>query len=309
MRRASSFLLGAFAVLGSAESVDFRFMTYNIRYAAENPTGGEKPWSIRRPLMAGQLDHEVAGRPDSLLCFQEALQQQVEDLNTDLGDAWKYVGVGRDDGDRAGEFSPIFYQPAEWELKRDTTYWLSETPHEVGSVGWDAALPRIATVAQFQHQETGTPLVYICTHFDHQGQVAREKSAELLVAIAEKWSSDNSSVPVFLGGDLNVDPENAAYETLATELNDVRDVVPVEKHSGHNMTFTGFDSDTSNDSQIDHLFVKEPSGIEWVSFAVLNTLFDNEIFISDHRPVVADVKLPVKVSGKALRRVSTAWRA
>ena len=300
MRYTASFLLGLFAASGAAKSFDLRLMTYNIRYAAQNPTGDEKPWSVRRPLMAAQLDHEFAGRPDSLVCFQEALYEQVENLKTDLGDGWNYVGVGRDDGDKGGEFSPIFYQSSEWKLQENKTYWLSETPDVVGSVGWDAALPRIVTVAKFQHRETKTPLVYMCTHFDHRGQVAREQSAELLVDIADEWSgSGKSRTPIFLGGDLNVDPSNPAYQTLASKLNDAKDVVPKEHHYGHDMTYTGFDHDTSNDSEIDHIFVKDPSGLGWISFAVLNTLFDDDVFISDHRPVVVDVRVPAKKGGKA----------
>lgn len=311
MKSASSLLLGAFAAAGvAADSLDLRLMTYNIRYAAENPSGGEKPWgSVRRPLMAAQLDYELAGRPDSLLCFQEALYSQVQDLKTDLGAEWEYVGIGRDDGLEAGEFSPIFYQPSEWELQEQKTYWLSETPDVVGSVGWDAALPRIVTVAKFQHQETGNPFVYMCTHFDHQGQVARENSAELLVQIADEWSSSNSTAPVFLGGDLNIEPDNVAYQILADKMNDVKDVVPEEHHYGHDMTYTAFDVDTGNDSQIDHIFVLDPTGLEWTSFAVLNTYFDNEIFISDHRPVVVDVIVPVKKCEKAKRMARLARMA
>lgn len=310
MKSAFTILLGALAATGvAAESLDLRLMTYNIRFASENPTGGEQPWNVRRPLMAGQLGYELAGRPDSLLCFQEALFSQVEDLKTDLGAEWEYVGIGRDDGLEAGEFSPIFYQPSQWELQEQQTFWLSETPEVVGSVGWDAALPRIVTVAKFQHQDTGSPFVYMCTHFDHRGQIAREQSAELLVQIADEWSAGNSSAPVFLGGDLNIEPDNAAYQTLAEKMNDVKDVVPVEKHYGHDMTYTGFDVDTGNDSQIDHIFVRDPKGLEWISFAVLNTYFDDEIFISDHRPVVVDVKVPVKKCEKAKRMARRAGMA
>jgi endonuclease/exonuclease/phosphatase family metal-dependent hydrolase len=307
MRFTNFILLGGLASLAAAKpqhDFDVRLMTYNIRYAATNPTGQEKPWAVRRPLMAGQLAHELAGRPDSLLCLQEALHTQVLDIKADLGQGWEYVGVGRDDGATGGELSPIFYRPDEWKLKDKDTYWLSETPHVVGSVGWDAALPRIVTVAKFEHTETGKPFVYMCTHFDHKGQVAREKSAELIVDIADEWASakGNKGASVFLGGDLNVDPENPAYQTLASKLHDVRDVVPQELHYGHDMTFTGFDSNVDNDSLIDHLFVKDLAGLEWESFAVLNTLYEDGTFISDHRPVVVDVRVPGKKSPRKDRR-------
>jgi hypothetical protein len=49
------------------------------------------------------LDPDIIG-------FQEVLHSQLEDLRALLGDAYGWVGVGRDDGHRAGEYSPIFYR-------------------------------------------------------------------------------------------------------------------------------------------------------------------------------------------------------
>lgn len=279
----------------AAETLDVRLMSYNIRYATTTPTGLEKPWSTRLPFMTSQLNYELAGRPSSLVCMQEALYSQVVDLKDGFGPSWDYVGVGRDDGVQEGEFSPIFYQPSQWRLLSNQTYWLSETPDVVGSVGWDAALPRIANAARLQHRQSGEAVVFLCTHFDHNGQTAREKSAELLVDIAGKWSTGNSThkSPVFLGGDLNVTPDNKAYKTLAAELHDIADVVPEALHYGHNNTSTGFDEDDSNNGRIDHLFVQDTDGLDFLTYAVLNTRFDDGIYISDHRPVVSDVRLSI----------------
>jgi len=148
--------------------------------------------------------NETAGRAGSLICMQEVLNQQLVDIKADLGSAWTHVGVGRSDGGQGGEFSPILYQPGVWQLQRNRTYRLSSTPDVVGSVGWDAALPRIVTVAQFAHVSTGAKLVYMCTHFDHQGQVAREQSASLVIQIADEWETpaqgSSELTPVFLGG-------------------------------------------------------------------------------------------------------------
>ena len=59
---------------------------------------------------------------------------------------YKYVGVGRDDGNRKGEFCAIFFNEKKYKLLRNSTFWLSENPNEV-SIGWDAALERICTYA------------------------------------------------------------------------------------------------------------------------------------------------------------------
>ncbi|KPM37462.1 hypothetical protein AK830_g9114 [Neonectria ditissima] len=288
-------LYGAVSVAAASRTLSLRLVTYNIRLAVSVPGAGEELWSVRHPLMSAQLNFETAGRPESLMCFQEATYPQVQDLDGSLGEAWTYVGVGRDDGAQAGEFSPIFYRPSVWKLEDSKTYWLSETPNEAGSVGWDAALPRIVTVARLRHDSSGARFVYMCTHFDHIGQVARENSAKLIASIADDWSTyKKKDIPVFVGGDLNVTPDNQAYLILASEMHDTKDVVPAEHHFGNSNTYTAFTVDTLDDTEIDHIFVNDLEGLEWDSFAVLDNRFDDGIFISDHRPVVVDFRMPRK---------------
>ncbi|KAK2049475.1 endonuclease/Exonuclease/phosphatase [Colletotrichum somersetense] len=297
-------LLGSVGVVCQTASLALRLMTYNIRWATPVVGPNEAYWSTRRPRLAAQLNYETAARPESLICMQEVVEQQLLDVAGDLGPAWAHVGVGRDDGAAAGEFSPILYRPDAWGLVRNQTYWLSETPDVPGSRGWDAALPRIATVASFRHIATGVPLVYMCTHFDHEGETARERSAELLVRLAKEWESEPGSalapVPVFLGGDLNVERDNAAYKTLVAEGNmrDARDVVPEARRTGHSKTYTAFTDIDWDDMLIGHLFVRDPAvrGMRFLSHAVLPNRFDDRLFISDHRPVVLDAEVSVEAA-------------
>jgi endonuclease/exonuclease/phosphatase family metal-dependent hydrolase len=292
--------LAAFMASEPAASINLRIITYNIRYATTSPSSGEQPWTARRPKMYSQLNFETAGRPESVLCFQEVLHQQLQDLQADLGPTWAHIGVGRDDGKTAGEYSPMFYQPTTWTLQRNRTYWLSTTP-DVPSKGWDAALPRIATVGQFRHASTGDLIVLMCTHFDNAGQIARENSARLLVNLAAQWEEPGSTdsaakTPVFLAGDLNSEPSNAAYKTFvaAGALRDVKDLVPVKNRHGNTKTYTAFTTSTSDDTQLDHIFVKDPTNITFLSYAVLPNRFDDDpVFISDHRAVVTDLQLSV----------------
>ena len=76
--------------------------------------------------------------PDADGNAQEVLHNQLLDLAELLGDDYAHVGVGRDDGKEAGEYSPIFFDKTKFELVRWKTVWLSETPEKPGSVGWDA---------------------------------------------------------------------------------------------------------------------------------------------------------------------------
>lgn len=60
------------------------------------------------------------------------------DLAELLGVKFDHVGVGRNDGKEAGEYSPIFFDRERFEVANWTTIWLSDTPNVPGSVGWDA---------------------------------------------------------------------------------------------------------------------------------------------------------------------------
>ncbi|TAQ85997.1 hypothetical protein B7494_g5656 [Chlorociboria aeruginascens] len=132
--------------------IPVRLLTHNIRYATTSPFPGEKPWSIRHPLLSSQLNFTTSN-PTSIICLQEVLHSQLLDIQSSLnsssptpGSGWSYVGVGRDDGEESGEYAPIFFRPSVWKLIEWKTVWLSESPDRPGK-GWDASSVRIVTVA------------------------------------------------------------------------------------------------------------------------------------------------------------------
>ncbi|ROT42544.1 endonuclease/exonuclease/phosphatase family protein [Sodiomyces alkalinus F11] len=302
-------LMATVAACTTQLSVNPRLISYNIRLATNNPGAAEPRWRDRLPALLSQLNYETAARPESLVCMQEVVPTQLADVAAGLGRDWNHVGVGRDDGKNCGEFSPIFYRPDTWDMLANTTYWLSPTPDVPGSRGWDAALPRIVTVAHLRHIKSGLPFVYMCTHFDHVGQVARVESARLLVRLARKYARSTSSstgaseadaTPVFLGGDLNIRPDNPAYlEMIAPgHYHDVRHVVGESRIHGHFYTFTGFHAGNppqSSLSRIDHIFVwrKEARNMDLLTYGVVENRFDDGLWISDHRAVVVDVNFQV----------------
>ncbi|KAJ4389655.1 hypothetical protein N0V93_007127 [Gnomoniopsis smithogilvyi] len=287
------------------ETIPFRIITFNIRYANPKPIPGEALWSTRCPKLATQLRFLAAGHPATFICLQEALANQVTDIKAELGGSWKYIGVGRDDGVAAGEFSPVFYDANVWTCERSKTYWLSQTPERAGSRGWDAVLPRIVTMGQFQYQQTRARVVVLSTHFDHRGIKAREESASLILRLTDAWVGSSSDVetsrhrkpPVFLGGDFNSTPSDKAYLTMTaagTGMTDISTLLPKERRYGNELTYSSFGENDEVPKRIDFLFVKDTSGIKFLTFGVLANRFDDGIFLSDHRATVADIEIPVK---------------
>lgn len=273
-----------------------RMVTFNIRYATDDPVLGERPWSVRCPKLCSQLRLITEGHESPFVSLQEGLYSQVKDIQSHLGDSWAHVGRGRGQGETDGEFSPIFYRSDTWKCERSETRWLSETP-EKPSKGWDAVLNRIVTMGEFSHKVTGTKVVVMSTHFDHIGVEARQNSAKLLIKFAQEWSHQGKSASaVLIGGDFNSTPDDTAYKTITAPgsgMSDISDLVPLSKRYGNTLTYTSFGEPTEWPQRIDFLFIQEPRTARIKTFGVLANSFDDQIRISDHRAVVADIEIAV----------------
>ncbi|EZG06697.1 hypothetical protein H106_03835 [Trichophyton rubrum CBS 735.88] len=290
---------------GRQGSLLFRILTHNIRYATTSPSAGEQPWSIRAPHIVNELDYHSRLNPESFVCLQEALHNQVTDVLAGLNarphaqaDEWAYYGVGRDDGKQAGEYSPIFYRPAVWTLQERETVWLPETP-SVPSKGWDAASIRIVTIGVFNHKASNTTVLAMNTHLDDQGSKSRLESAKLILSLIQKYLARHPEVKGnFLAGDFNSIESQEAYREFTKPGSSIVDTykkVPAAQHYGDEITFTGFDGKTKG-SRIDYVMVGPQSASASIPFtvngyAVVPNRFDNRIYNSDHRAVVADVTL------------------
>lgn len=283
--------------IDESELINVRLVSYNIRFATEKPVAGEKPWDVRRSRLVSQLRFIASDHGGAFFCLQEALHRQVLDIQNSLGDGWSHIGRGRGKRTHDGEYSPIFYRSDTWALERTETRWLSKTPNEP-SVGWDARFERIVTMGEFSHKVNGTRVVVMSTHFDHVGKKAREHSAELLIDFASEWSSKGSdgTAPsaVLIGGDFNSEPSDNAYKTMVAPdsgMSDIADLVPEQYRYGNKMTYTSFGEPGERPMLIDFLFIKEPRTAVVTSYGVLSNCFDDGIRISDHNPLVADIKI------------------
>ena len=285
----------------SEVTVALRLITHNIRYATKSPFQGEELWPIRRPLILNELRFNTAHSPEAFICLQEVLHEQLLDISSLLNNGtkeWQYIGVGRDDGVEAGEYSPIFYRPAVWTVVKYKTVWLSETPDRP-SKGWDAASVRILTVGVFQHRLSRKRVIAMNTHLDDQGSKSRLEAAKIISREMESLSHQAgiADIPTFLAGDLNSEPHMEAYRYFQEKypLADLQTLVEPQDRYGHRQTFTGFGFDKEPLKRIDFLFVRyaRTGSDPWIvkNYAVLENCFDDNVYSSDHRAVVADLEL------------------
>jgi endonuclease/exonuclease/phosphatase family metal-dependent hydrolase len=261
----------------SSENDSYQVMTYNIRY--DNPNDGENKWSKRKVFLTDQIAYN---QPD-IFGIQEGLQHQVQYLDSIFG-GYNYIGIGRDDGKAKGEYSAIFYQKERLEVLNKGTFWLSETPNEI-SVGWDASMERICTYGLFKSKTNSEQFWVFNTHFDHIGNIARVKSAGLILKKIEELNVDN--LPVIVMGDFNLRPETVPIQLLAKYLNDTKKI-SVSKPFGPTGTFNGFNFSKPVLDRIDYIFTSKEQ-IQVLKYAVLSDSKDCS-FPSDHLPVLVELK-------------------
>jgi|TARA_B100000287_G_scaffold86612_1_gene79215 endonuclease/exonuclease/phosphatase family metal-dependent hydrolase len=273
-----TFLIFFFITSAAFEGNDIHsVITYNIKY--DDNSNGENSWNVRKEAL---LELITAFSPD-ILGTQEGLMHQVEFLDSKMNDH-KYVGVGRDDADRKGEYCAIFFNKKKYKLLKNSTFWLSENPNKV-SIGWDAALERICTYALLETIEGGNKIWVFNTHFDHVGNTAREESARLLL---EKIKMLNiQEEPVLVMGDFNALEKSKVIDILREGLNDTMRDTDIE-HKGPVGTFNNFLNNQEIIKRIDYIFSK---GFQTISHQHVDKKLDNGNHISDHLPVFVKVKI------------------
>ncbi|MFT6865942.1 MAG: endonuclease/exonuclease/phosphatase family metal-dependent hydrolase [Cyclobacteriaceae bacterium] len=261
------------AILGSSQS--YKIVTYNIRLSLASDSANA--WENRKDNVASMLQFY---EPD-IFGIQEGLPEQVDYLDENLK-SYAYLGVGRDDGARKGEFSAIYFNENRVKLIEGHTFWLSLTP-DYPSKGWDAALPRICTYGLFEDVNTENQFWVFNTHFDHIGETARLESVKLILHKMAKINE--KKLPAILMGDLNLTPDQEPIKELFRNMNDSRTASKTTPY-GPIGTWNGFNFNATLDRRIDYIAVNEKITVN--KYAVL-TDSANQNYLSDHLPVFVEV--------------------
>jgi endonuclease/exonuclease/phosphatase family metal-dependent hydrolase len=284
------FLLFAFLIPTLAMSQSLKVMTYNIRF--DNLEDGVNRWELRKEKVGALLakyDADVIG-------VQEALHHQLTDLLQALPQ-YEMVGAGRDDGGQKGEYSALLYKKNKFRIIDGSTHWLSGKLDEPGTKGWDAALPRIFTVAVMEWVDQKKSIVIVNTHFDHVGVNARANSPRLILAYTRglRFGATRAAarpldfLPVVVMGNLNSDVSDPGYTNFLKPERDLTlvDCRPAQDTRGTYCTFqVGVPC-----RLIDYIFHSE----EWMA-TDYQVIQDNDgtHYPSDHLPVLTTLQLKPK---------------
>jgi endonuclease/exonuclease/phosphatase family metal-dependent hydrolase len=264
----------------ASDTADLRAMSFNIRYGTAND--GDDAWPHRRDLAIRVIDDFAP----VVVGVQEALRFQLDEIGAALPHMGE-VGVGRNDGVEAGEYSAILFDTRRMRLLDSGTFWLSDTPDVPGSMHWGNRITRIATWARFHDVALDTSFYVFNTHWDHESQPSRERSARLVLArIADRAAAD----PVILMGDFNAGADNAAFRALAARDAPVplRDTFrAVHPDAGDVGTFHAFGGGRDGD-RIDAILASP----DWsILDAAIVRVHDAGRYPSDHYPVTAVLRL------------------
>jgi len=272
-----SCILSFCALESSLAQSNVKLMSYNIRY--DITTSNASPWTERHTAIASQINRFDA----DIVGMQEVLEHQREQLLSDLP-GFTSIGVGRDDGQKAGEYAPIFYKAERFRLLNSGTFWLSPTP-DVPSKGWDAALNRICTFAQFFDLESKESFWVFNTHFDHVGEVARMKSSVLILQKMQEVTNGTRQA-VILCGDLNLNDDHPTITFLQSQMKDAL-LCSKQVKSDMNKTFNNFDLAMEASKRIDYIFTNKKVTV--LTFETIVERFGVS-YPSDHFPIFVSWK-------------------
>jgi len=256
-------------------------LSFNIRY--DNPSDGENSWSNRKNMVA-DLVHSM--HPD-IMGMQEVTYGQYSDLSSMLPE-YSRSGVGRDDGKRKGEYAAILFKKTRFNLLEESTFWLSQTPADTGSISWGAHLPRIASWVKLEVKRTKKVLYVFNTHYSHISDSARTQSSVLLSSKIREIANGD---PVILTGDFNLTNQSDGYAVLTGETSEFPGLSDAQfisntPHFGGNSTFNGFGK-VVDGNKIDFVFVNQHFEVHQHG---IYPIHDKDLYISDHYPVFAELE-------------------
>jgi len=253
-------------------------MSYNIRL--DVAADGENRWDVRKDKVAGLMNYHEA----DFIGGQEVQHHQLQYLLGQLT-SYTYIGVGRDDGKEAGEYSCIFYKKDKYTVTKQSTFWLSPTPDSV-SIGWDAAYKRVCTYGLFRNKKTSQLFWVFNTHFDHIGKTARLESAKLIIKKIQELNTGH--FPVILMGDFNSRPDEPPAQYISSMMQNSRAVSKLVY--GPADTWNAFKFNVKPDGCIDYIFISKDERIKVTKFATITDSYDMK-YPSDHLPVLAVINI------------------
>lgn len=258
-------------------AISVSFMNYNVRYDLE--TTERDPQGVMTTIAAE--DPDVFGAIEVTDKWEAMLKSYFESDYT-------YVSGKKNQNSASGEYLPIFFKTAKYELVEQGSKWLSKTPDRP-SMYSGAAHYMMYTYVVLKDKATGTRFMYINAHLEPYQTAAARKvralQAEQLKAFIEK-----QSLPVICGGDFNAIPKEEPISILTTGGN-LRYALNLAKDKLQTAgTMVSEDYTTLGVRVYDYIFVSQ-SRVSVQEYKMIDNQDENGKYPSDHIPVSAKVSV------------------
>ena len=301
---ALTLLLGFAASCFATEPITV--LSTNVRYG--DAPDGENHWDRRKDFLLEILkkdNYDFIGGQE-VLTTPDLRYNQVMYFFENLPNYGILFQNREKEGAARGEGTPVFYRADRWRLDPEDygSFWLSDTPNVRGSITWEgqSTCPRVCTGGLFHEIDsngelTGKTIYVYSTHFDHVGEIPRQKAAAV---IFEKIAGrKDKNAPVVLVGDFNCGKDSPAIRFLKGEtvvlggeekvppmklLDTFRVVHPDEENV---VTFNGFRrGELTGGAKIDYIFITPD--LKATGAEIIRTSRDGK-YPSDHFPIRATV--------------------
>lgn len=285
-----------------AEAVHLNIMSFNIysRNSASMEVSNDEPADMRIQSRAPKLNEILLSEQIHIAGLQEVNPEWQSWLNDSLDSAFGYVGTHTSMTEEGGY---IVYRKDTLTVVESGVFWLAEGAPNTSAVGWDGKYDRLCAWALFQVNTTGEYLLFMNTHLDHQGTLARSRGAKLILAQMQELlaqfeaSYSAKTCPVILTGDMNAIPGSAAYRAFSSGLVDSFHAAAYNPIDENASTSPGLYHRVSEESyvtdghRIDYIWVSSDN-THVASYNMLHTatnLCAYGEYISDHNAIIAEV--------------------
>ena len=254
-------------------------MSFNVRQSKAKEVDPNNSWSNRKETCLHML-HETM--PD-VVGFQEV---QMDDQWPFFRDGMQAThdgyAIGRRDGKVKGETSGFLYNRDRLTLLEHGTFWLSETPEEP-SLSFDEKYYRSATWGIFKVANANKHFLYVNTHM---GLTYKSQVEGFKVILAKLSEINPNGYPVVITGDFNVPANHDAFAEARATMNNAIDVAK-KKVNADAPTYNAWGNEKKY-VIIDHIWLSRD--IKCVVYVTENKPYGGHQFISDHYPVIAELK-------------------
>ena len=262
-----------FDISESSDASCITVVSANVRCYNDGDSG-KRNWYYRAPYTVQTLIDANA----DIIGLQECMKVHYDCIRPALKGYGSFIEY-RDNADNP-EGCPIFYNLSKFELIKNGTFWLSETPDRI-SKDWGAACYRICSFAIFKCKADGKELAVFNTHLDHVSEEARIKGIRLILDKLTEFGG----MPCVIMGDLNDFESSVTYKS-ATELFDDAKYKTDDTDSGATYHEWGELPDYEN---IDYFLISK-KGIKVLQYRVIRTTYDG-VYPSDHYPIKLKINL------------------